>query len=330
MVSDLYPWQREQWRRIVAARAAGRLPHALLLHGPEGIGKADFARHLADALVCPRPRDDGAPCRSCAACRLSEAGNHPDLHRVVPDQAGKMIKIDAVRELTAKSVLSAQEGGYRVFVLEPAEAMNRAAANALLKTLEEPASRSVMILVSSHPDRLPATIRSRCHAVKFTIPAGSSVRAWLGSRFEDAELDALLKVSGGAPLRALQAQQEGWIEEGRRLSGELQSLMRRQTNPLRVVEEWEKRPLTLVLGGLKRYLTDLIRLASGLPQAVIHDPELRADLKSLCDAVDLRSLHLLYGELLQLDRDASRNLNTQMMLEHIAHQWLLLTRPGVH
>ena len=237
MATEVYPWQIGHWQRIVSSRAAGRLPHAILLCGPAGLGKAHFARRLAEALVCTQPHGDGDACGSCGSCRLSRAGSHPDLHWVAPEEPGKMIKIDAVRELTAKSVLSAQAGGYRVFVLDPAEAMNRSAANALLKTLEEPASRSVLILVSSHPDRLPATIRSRCQALKFMIPSAEQVRGWLGSRLEDGDLERLLAVSGGAPLRALQAREEGWIEEGQRLIGELHALKTRRSNPLQIVEE---------------------------------------------------------------------------------------------
>ena len=330
MDAEVYPWQIAQWQRTVSSRAAGRVPHAVLLCGPAGLGKVHFARRLAEALVCRQPHGNGDACGSCRACRLSRAGSHPDLHWVAPEEPGKMIKIDAVRELTAKSVLSAQDGGYRVFVLDPADAMNRSAANALLKTLEEPASRTVLILVSSHPDRLPATIRSRCQMLKFMIPSTEAVRDWLGSRLGGGDLEGLLAVSGGAPLRALQAREEGWIEEGQRLTGELSALKTRRSNPLQIVEEWEKRPLTLVFDGLKRCLTDLIRLASGLPEVDIYHPGLRVDLQSLGENLDFRSLYRLHDELLQLDRDASRNLNVQMMLEHIANQWLQLTRPGVH
>ena len=330
MAAEVLPWQIKQWQLSVTARAAGRVPHAILLSGPAGLGKVRFARRLAEALVCTRPRDDGDACGSCRACRLSRAGSHPDLHWVSPEEPGKMIKIDAVRELTAKSMLSAQEGGYRVFVLDPAEAMNRSAANALLKTLEEPASRTVLILVSSHPDRLPATIRSRCQAFKFAIPAADEVRGWLGARLGGGDLEGLLAVSGGAPLRALQAKEECWIEQGRLLTSELSALKMRRSNPLQTVEEWEKRPLTLVFDGLKRCLTDLIRLASGLPEVDIYHPGLRGDLQRLGKDIDLKLVYRLHDELLQLERDASRNLNEQMMLEYIANQWLLITRPGVH
>jgi DNA polymerase-3 subunit delta' len=306
------------------------MPHALLLAGAPGLGKAAFARRLSAALVCTSPADTGDACGACAACRQSAAGSHPDQHWLAPDEPGKPIRIDAIRELAGRSVLSAQQGGYRVFVIESAEQMNRSAANALLKTLEEPASRSLLILVSSHPDRLPATIRSRCQTVKFAAPGIGEVRTWLRGRAPDAELDALLAVSGGAPLRALRALEEGWVEAGERMSNDLTALKRRQTNPLQTVEDWGKRPLTLVLDSLKRCVTDLVRLASGLTDGVLYHPGLRADLQSLAREIDLKALFRFNDELLQLDRDASRNLNVQMMLEHIANRWLQITRPGGH
>ncbi len=323
-----YPWHADAWRRLAAARSAGRLPHALLLAGPAGLGKSAFAVRLSAALVCREPDPQGDACGVCASCRASTAGTHPDRHRVTPDGPGKPIRIDAIRTLSGKSVLAAQDGGYRVFVVEPAEAMNRPAANALLKTLEEPTPRSVLILVSSHPDRLPATIRSRCQRLKFAVPPAAEVRAWLSQRVPQGEVDDLLAISGGTPLRALQAGQEGWLEEGRRLVVELTALRQRKINPLQTVEEWEDRPLTTVLDGLKRCMADLVRLAHGLKDARIYHPSLLAELQCVGQDLDLRQLHRLHDDLLRLDLEQSHNLNTQMLLEHIANHWLQITRRG--
>lgn len=326
--SEGFPWHAAQWQRIAAARRAARMPHALLLAGPQGLGKAAFARRLSAALVCTQPLESNDACGVCTACRQARAGSHPDQHWVAPEEPGKMIRVDAIRDLTTKSVLAAQQGGYRVFVIDPAEQMNRAAANALLKTLEEPASRSILILVSSHPDRLPATIRSRCQLVKFAIPGGDAVHDWLSGQAAGAAWDELLAISGGAPLRALQALEEGWIDAGQRMGAELDALKGRRTNPLQIVEEWEKRPLRLVLDSLKRCVTDLVRLASGLGAAALYHPARCADLQSLAQGIDLQQLYRFNDELLQLDRDASNNLNVQMMFEHIANRWLQITRPG--
>ena len=324
------PWHDAPWARIHAARAAGRMPHAILLTGPQGLGKVKFAHRLAAALVCTGPDPQGEACGRCAACRQRQAGSHPDLHVVQPAEPGKMIKIDAIRELGARSVLAAQEQGFRVFLIAPAEAMNRAAANALLKTLEEPASRVVLILVSSHADRLPATIRSRCQLLKFALPARETVGDWLAGQVADAPTDTLWAISGGAPLRARQAGEEGWLEADARLLGELASLRARQVNPLHIVEEWEKRPLTQLLDGAKRCLADLLRVGSGWGQGTLFHPSMLEDLQTLGQGIDLQLLHELYAELLGLERDLSHNLNTSMLFEHLINRWLQITRPGGH
>ncbi len=325
-----FTWHAEQWRRLAEARRSGRLPHALLLSGPQGLGKAAFSRRLSDALVCTSPLPSGDACGGCTGCRQSRAGSHPDQHFVSPEERGKQIKIDAIRSLTSKSVLAAQQDSYRVFVVEPAEAMNRAAANALLKTLEEPVSRTVLILVSSHPHRLPATIRSRCQVQQFRIPQSEEVRGWLTTETGEEQSDALLAISGGAPLRALMARDEDWIGEDKRLIGELAALKARKTNPLQVVEEWEKRPLHSLVDGLKRCLSDLVKLAVGLGHHSIYHAESYEELQSLGQGIDLQSLYRFNDELLELDRVSANNLNVQMMLEHLANRWLQITRPGVH
>ena len=325
---DRLPWHKAQWQRLAGARRDGRLPHATLLAGAAGLGKSHFARRLAGALVCPCPDQAGDACGSCDACRQATAGSHPDLLWVSPEEQGKAIKIDAVRELTAKSVLAAQQQGHRVIVIDPADAMNRAAANALLKTLEEPSSQTVLLLVSSQPDRLPATIRSRCQVVAFPAPSRAEAHAWLAARGGGEDVDELLAISGGAPLRALQAREQGWVQQDAELVAALDSLRRRKGNPLQVVEDWRNRPLTLLLDGFKRCVADMVRLGSISDLDAIYHPSGRRDLQSLGQGIDLKLLYALNDDLMQLDRDASNNLNPQMMLEYLMNRWLQITRTG--
>jgi DNA polymerase-3 subunit delta' len=328
MNDDSLPWHRPQWQRLTETRGGGRLPHAILLAGAAGLGKTRFARRLAAALACPSPSETGDACGACDACRQTAAGSHPDLLWVSPEEPGKMIKIDAVRNLTARSVLAVQQGGHRVIVIDPADAMNRAAANALLKTLEEPNSQTVLVLVSSQPDRLPATIRSRCQVVAFPVPAQREARAWLAERLGDNGVDHLLAIGGGAPLRALQAGEQGWIRHDAGLVAELETLKRRKGNPLQVVEDWKNRPLTLLLDGFKRCVADMVRLGKVAEFEGIYHPQGRQDLQSLGQGIDLKRLYALNDELMRLDRDANNNLNPQMMLEYLMNRWLQITRPG--
>lgn len=221
----IYPWQTDDWARLQALRA--HWPHALLLYGQAGIGKLAFARHLAKGFLCETPRENGEPCGACAACTWFEQGNHPDYRIVVPealaaelpgaadepkaadaDEGGKKtktpskeIKIEQVRALVDFCGIASHRGGARVVVLYPAEALNVAAANALLKTLEEPPSGVVFLLVSARIDRLLPTIVSRCRQWPMTVPAPDAAAAWLAAQ-NVADANALLAEAGGAPLAA--------------------------------------------------------------------------------------------------------------------------------
>jgi DNA polymerase-3 subunit delta' len=323
--SEALPWHEALWQRLAAARRADRLPHALLLAGPAGLGKSRFARRLSNALVCPQVDEQGDPCGRCGSCRQAVAGAHPDQLWLAPEEPGKPIKIDAVRRIAARSTLSAGVAGYRVVVIDPADALNRAAANALLKTLEEPVSRSVLVLVSSHPDRLMATVRSRCQLCRFVLPPPAETRRWLAGRLE-ADADALLAIGGGAPLRALQAGAADWPAGDRRLLGDLADLRGRRVNPTEVVSAWAEQPLGSWFDGLGRCLVSLIGQRSGARQSAYFHPGVEDDLQNLSRNIDLSQLFELYDELMRLQREASNHLNQQMLLEHIATRWLQITR----
>jgi DNA polymerase-3 subunit delta' len=247
----------------------------------------------------------------------------------VPDEPGRAIKIDAVRELIAKSVLAAQPDAYRACIVEPADALNKAAANALLKTLEEPTPRTVIILVSSHPDRLPATVRSRCRAVTFRLPPGDMAARWLvDAGIPVASAEACLRIAGGAPLRAQEAAEHDWPGADRALGRELALLKARQVNPLEIVEKWQQRSIGSVTDGLKRICHALAGAGLGAsttgPGAGLDE----AELQRLSENIDWRGLFGFVDALTDTDRAATHNANETMMLEHLVNRWLALTRPG--
>jgi len=140
-MADVLPWQAELWRQL-----AGRTQHAhaYLLHGPGGIGKRQLAEQLMALLLCQRPVDATA-CGECKACQLLAAHTHPDHYILEPEEVDKAIRVDQVRDLVGFVTQTAQLGGRKVILLEPAEAMNLNAANALLKSLEEPSGDTVLL-----------------------------------------------------------------------------------------------------------------------------------------------------------------------------------------
>ena len=179
-MAEAYPWQEPLWQQL-ASRP--RHAHAYLLHGPAGIGKRDLAERLMARLLCQKPGGLEA-CGQCKACHLLAAGTHPDVFVLEPEEADKAIKVDQVRELVSFVVQTAQLGGRKVVLLEPAEAMNLNSANALLKSLEEPSGDTVLLLVSHQPSRLLPTVKSRCVQQACPLPSPQQSLSWLAQAVE--------------------------------------------------------------------------------------------------------------------------------------------------
>ncbi|BAP13992.1 MAG: DNA polymerase III subunit delta' [Alcanivorax borkumensis] len=209
------PWHSDAMAQLLDQHARGRLPHALLLSGPKGIGKLRLAESLAQTLLCEKP-SAGLPCGHCQGCQLSTAGTHPDLYRLSPEEKSKTIKIDQVRKLVAFATRTAQYSGYRVAIISPAEALNRNAQNALLKTLEEPGTQTLLLLVSDQPTLLLPTIRSRCQQRILPLPVKEHALQWLQSQVGESAA-SLLDAAQGAPLRALALEQAEWFADRTRL-----------------------------------------------------------------------------------------------------------------
>ena len=201
---DWLPWHESARTRIETALAGGRLPHGLLLHGPDGVGKELFATVLAAGLLCKGRRPGITPCGECPECALSRAGSHPDLHWLRRPEDKKSIGVDAVREACDQLGMTSMRGGYRAAIVAPAHLMTHSAMNALLKTLEEPAPRTLLVLVTSRPSGLLATLRSRCQRVEIARPPVDQSGRWLAERLGAAVDPRLLELAGGAPLKALE------------------------------------------------------------------------------------------------------------------------------
>ena len=219
----LAPWNLEAWNNLNERRRRGALPHAILLAGPAGLGKREFAEAFARALLCESPREDGHACGSCRACRLVAAGTHPDLVRIGFElrDDGKPrteLTVDQMRNLSERLTLTAQFGGAQIALIDPADAMNHAASNALLKTLEEPTPGTIIVLVANTPSRLSATIRSRCQRIEFRVPETKAALQWLAARGVSGKPAAdALHASDGNPGLALD-----WAQgEALKLRGEV-------------------------------------------------------------------------------------------------------------
>lgn len=306
------PWQAGHWQRLVRLIEQQQLPHALLLAGPPEVGKRRFAGALGAALLCLQPRsDDGGACGSCRGCLLRLAGTHPDAQWLAPEEAGKMIKIDQVRSVVDFVAQTAQQGGRKVVVLEPAESMNRSSANALLKTLEEPAGAATLILIADAPGRLLPTIRSRCQRLDFPVPPAPAVQAWLAARAADpAALDAALAEAGGRPLLA--SRLLDGVEQGQRgeLAREFEQLLTGRLSVAALADRWQAHAWSFLLEWLAT------RVAAALRTRLAGMPAPDAAVTCLAQA-NADALFALGDQLQALAASArsGNNLNTQLALE---------------
>jgi DNA polymerase-3 subunit delta' len=316
------PWQEANWQRLLSARQSGRLPHALLLTGGVGLGKSWFAHRLAASLLCNAVQENGKPCGSCQNCRLLQASTHPDFTLLQPEEPGKAIKIDTIREFTQKGALTSRSGGFKVIIIEPADALNSAAANSLLKTLEEPVDRTVIILVTAQSGRLPATIRSRCQRYHFTPPDESAALAWLNRQVQGtADLRLLLSLASGGPLLAVKYARDGTLEERARMIEELTAVLKGVQDPLTVALRWSNLGQDGVLKWFSGWVIDLIRVKIAVESANIINVDQRDRLQALARKVNSRRLYALMDRLFEANRTLGSQLNTQMQLESLLLDW---------
>jgi DNA polymerase-3 subunit delta' len=255
-IKDL-PWLSPQIAQLRAAHAAGRLAHALLIHEARGSGGDALALWAAQLALCSSV--SGAPCGVCPACRRVASTQHPDLAMLAPIEESKQIRIEQVRELIAELVLTSHQGGYKVAIVSPADALNRNAANALLKTLEEPTPRTLLILVATQPSRLPATILSRCQRIPIRAPARTEAVAWLQSARGPGEWGAVLDTLGDAPLWAAEVDPKMVAEFAAETQRVLEETGSGRADPLVTAERWWRTDLPLRLLCIENWLTDRIR-----------------------------------------------------------------------
>ena len=319
----LPPWHRGLVTTMLQQRA--RWPQALLIAGGRGLGKRALALHLARALLCETPQADGEPCGICPACVYVAAGAHPDLRLIEPvlvDDEGNVtivdvISVDRVRELTEFTQLSTHRHRAKIAVIAPAEAMNPPAANALLKTLEEPPDNTYLMLVSHQPGRLAPTIVSRCRRLPVAAPDASVAAAWLAAHGV-ADADRVLAQAGGAPLLALELADPALQREGEALLAELARPER--LSPVAVGARLEAAPkderkalLGAALYWLLTWTADLATVASGgMPR---FHPQRRAALAALASRVARVPLFRYYQSLLQQRALLSHPLTPRLVAE---------------
>ena len=318
------PWLAEP---LVQALATAR-SHALLVQGPAGVGQFDLAMQLAQSWLCEAPLADATACGQCASCRLFHSRTHPDFQLLVPEalreqlgwgaaeseggaepkasktKPSREIKIDAVRAMLSFAQGTSARGRAKVVVVYPAEALNTVAANALLKTLEEPAGQLRFALASTSPEALLPTIRSRCQPVPLPLPARGPALQWLAAQGVEAP-EILLDAAGGRPQEA-----RDWFEAGLRASAWTQLPQRVARGDASALGDW---PQPRAIDALQRLCHDLLRHAHGAPTVYFPADALPATRLGA-------PLHAWDAALRQAARHAEHPLNQGLLMESLVAQ----------
>ncbi|HHZ6870969.1 TPA: DNA polymerase III subunit delta' [Pseudomonas aeruginosa] len=328
-MADIYPWQQALWSQL-GGRA--QHAHAYLLYGPAGIGKRALAEHWAAQLLCQRPAAAGA-CGECKACQLLAAGTHPDYFVLEPEEAEKPIRVDQVRDLVGFVVQTAQLGGRKVVLLEPAEAMNVNAANALLKSLEEPSGDTVLLLISHQPSRLLPTIKSRCVQQACPLPGAAASLEWLARALPDEPAEALeelLALSGGSPLTAQRLHGQGVREQRAQVVEGVKKLLKQQIAASPLAESWNSVPLPLLFDWVCDWTLGILRYQLTHDEEGLGLADMRKVIQYLGDKSGQAKVLAMQDWLLQQRQKVlnKANLNRVLLLEALLVQWASLPGPG--
>jgi DNA polymerase-3 subunit delta' len=355
-MNTIFSWQRELWRLLVPAppTATGKasLGHALLLRGRKGIGKLVFARCLAKSLLCRNPAAEGLPCGECAGCAWFENSGHPNFRLIEPEalsetadsgdpleasekvaaetsatgeipggkkiskKPSKQIVVEQIRNAADFINESSPQNGYKIVLIHPAETMNAAAANALLKNLEEPPPRTLFILVTHQAQYLLPTIRSRCRQIPMPVPARAVALDWLRQQGIKSP-ESCLASAGYAPLAALEFSDDNYLE----LHGSfMQQVGTRELNPVALADRMQKADLATVVNWLQKWCYDLMSFR--VTGTIRYHLDRAAAIKSLAHAVDPLSLSTYLRSLDEAQQLAAHPLNPRLFLEDILFSYV--------
>ena len=325
-MSDRVPlqWQAPMWRVVTEAHRQSRLAHALLLTGPAGVGKRHFAHALSQWLLCESSGDGGLACGRCRGCLQFAAGSHPNLFWLRPlfddktDKQKRDIGVEQLRDLGDKLTLSTHYGGARVVVFDPADALNVAGVNALLKTIEEPPPSTYLLLISERPMSLAATLRSRCQRLRLPVPTADAALAWLAAEaptVDDTVRNRASAQAQGAPLRALASLSSGLMDQQMQWRRDWIAIATQQRSPLAAAAAVgrEREQVALWLGSFITFLGELLRERTAGVVAVDGD--------GLGLRIQLPGMWQLIDEAFESSRRIQANAAPQLAVESLMIAW---------
>jgi len=320
----IYPWNRDVFASLLQRFQRRQLAHGILISGRDGLGKRAMATQLSASLLCLNPTGDGEACGHCKSCHLIAADAHPDFLRIATEKTSSGILIDQIRQLNQFAALKSQLGGVQVVLIEDAQRMNRNAANALLKTLEEPNDNLYLLLLSDTVQGLLPTIRSRCQHYRSGEPDDQQQMQWLRDklpRASESELrQALAMAYGAPPLAADLLANEVPATHLQQLKLFL-SLAQGRLSAVEVAAVYNNGDTETSLMWLYTWLVDLVRLKSGLSLADRYNDELLAQLSQVSQNLDIEQLFDYYGHLVEALRIRHTQVNQQLLTEQLLILW---------
>lgn len=320
-----YPWLEQNWRQLAAYLSQRRLPQALMIHGQRGLGKLHLGENFAQAMLCEQPDSDLSGCGHCHGCRLFKAKTHPDYIFIEPEEDGKAIGIDSIRRIMAKLALKPQYPLQRCVLINSADALNNAAANAFLKCLEEPTERTTIVLITARNAKLPATIRSRCQRMAVTRPDTAISLDWLRQQHIQ-QAKRLLQMARGAPLLAKQYAERDLLAEHDTYFNEWLLLARGRANVIQIAEKWHKQGQTVAMADVFTWIWHWSSAIIKHRYQPDFDIEPNEALQELSNKLDLKQLYRFYDLLLLSMQTSDTSLNKQLMIEQILIEWSKLNR----
>jgi DNA polymerase-3 subunit delta' len=261
---------------------------------------------------------------------LIQAGNHPDLQWIGPEEGSKSgeIKIESIRELTSSAALTAHSAKYKVIGIQPAHRMTHGAANSLLKTLEEPTPGTVMLLLTDQPARLLPTIRSRCQSVVFQPPQRKQALEWLSDKVDQSDPALLLALANGAPLKALAMDDKTLLENRSEMLNQFLALSEQRLDPVKLAGIWQKFDYKLLIEWLIGWVIDIQRLKVSASVTALCNPDQAQALQKTADKLNSRAIQSYLKRVYAVSALTDSNINLQLTLEKLLIEWQTCSQQG--
>ena len=331
-MSAPYPWLQPQWQALGERHARDRIGHAYLLSGREGLGKSAFAEAVAQTLLCEAPGSTFSPCCGCRSCLLYQAGNHPDVKLLAPEEDRKSIVIDQVRALIEFFTLKSHYGRRKIGIVDPADSMHHAAANALLKILEEPPAEALLLLVAHRPALLPATVLSRCQRLHFAQPPWPDRLAWVSAQTPPGATTAIALDQltwCGAPLQLLEQVTSARPQLFNDIIATLRAAFARGFDPLAAARNFADVDIRRFLDAIELSVQAAVQLGAGhAPAELLLAPASQRLLQEISDKLNFDSL-LRYLDQIGASRaivQRSSGVRSTEIIESLWCMWMKATQ----